>query len=55
MRIPVAGPSERMGKENETKAAGREDRNEVTPPSSGVLSSTVHSLPSVATSGRIGM
>lgn len=26
------GPSERMGKENETKATGREDRNEVSPP-----------------------
>lgn len=43
------GPSERMGKENETKATGREDRNEVS------LSSAVYFLPSVATPGRIGM
>lgn len=51
-----AGPSERMGKENETKASRREDRNEASPlPSSGVSSSTVHFLLSVATPGCIGM
>lgn len=51
-----AGPSERMGKENETKATRREDRNEASPlPSSGVLSSTVHFLLSVTTLGCIGM